>query len=162
MNYEVIAFWSQIAGFVFFVAAFVWAWQKWLMPAIAKGQESSNERIALSERHRDEAKAAVALLQYEVEGAERDAEAIKARAAEQAKHDFDAIIAEAKEEGARTIKNAEGELDRARASARDAMRIELLEKALLRARDEAAKRVDAAENAKLVDAFIASLSEHDR
>jgi F0F1-type ATP synthase membrane subunit b/b' len=162
MNYEVIAFWSQIAGFVFFVVAFVWAWQKWLMPAIAKGQQSSNEKIALSERHRDEAKAALSLLQYEAEGAARDAEAIKARAAEQAKHEYDAAIAEAKADGERTIKNAEGELDRARASARDAMRIELLEKALLRARDEAANRVDAAENAKLVDAFIASLSEHDR
>jgi membrane protein implicated in regulation of membrane protease activity len=59
MNYDAIAFWSQIAGFVLFALALVWAWNKFLTPALATSAKASNERVALAERHREEMHAAV-------------------------------------------------------------------------------------------------------
>jgi F0F1-type ATP synthase membrane subunit b/b' len=55
------------------------------------------------------------------------------------------------------LRNAGLEFDRAMAAATERLRDELAGKALDRARDLAAARVDASENAALVDRFISSL-----
>lgn len=158
MNYDAVAFWSQIAGFLLFVVALVWAWNTWLAPAIGAAQRAGNERIALAERHRDEMRAALEALRLEIEGARRDGRAMVARVRERARHEHDAIVAEAKEAGERLIRNAEGELGRARAAARERLREEFAAKALSLAQQSAAKRVDAATNARLVQEFLGSLS----
>ncbi len=159
MNYEAIAFWAQIGGFVAFVAFVVWAWGKWLTPAIAKAAEQGNERIAVAERHRDEMNAAVEALKGELEGALLDAQTAKERAADRAVYERDAILAEAKDAGERSLKNAGGELDRRRAEARAKMREELADRALEIARSQAQTRISPVSNKALIESFVHTL-EH--
>jgi len=157
MDYDAIAKWSQVVGFVLFAAATVWVWIKFLTPAIRTAQANTNRHIAEAERHRDEAKGALEALRHEIEGAKHDASLIRARGEEQARREASAIVAEAREAGERVLRNAQGELDRARTSAREAMRAEFAEKALHLALTDAPARVDAATNAQLVERFARSL-----
>ncbi|HET9031206.1 MAG TPA: hypothetical protein VFN49_13620 [Candidatus Aquilonibacter sp.] len=159
MDYEQIAKWSDIISAILFLAVMVWLWMKYIAPAVLSAQENQNRQLAEAERHRDEAKAAIDLLRQEIEGAKRDAQLIAERAASQAQHEAEAMIADAKAAGDRALRNAHGELDRARAAGREQFREELAAKALELARREAEARVDANTNARLVDRFVASL-EH--
>ncbi len=161
MNYEAIATWSQVLSSVLFLAVLVWMWVKFIQPAVVTAQEAHNARVREAQRHRDEAKAAVETLHKEIEGARRDAEAIRQRAGEQAARERDEIVAEARSEGERLLQSARGELDRARAAARDQVRGELLEKALALATSDARARIDEAVNAALVDRFVRTV-DHDR
>ncbi|MBV8116522.1 MAG: ATP synthase F0 subunit B [Candidatus Eremiobacteraeota bacterium] len=155
--YIQVAIWSQVISAALFMGVLLWLWFKFIQPAILAAQERYNKQIAEAERHRDEAKATLDVLHNEIDGAAHDAELIRARAEAQATHEYDATIAEAREAGERAVANANGEFDRALAAARDRLRVDLLDKALERARREAARRVDAALNAKLVDRFVGSL-----
>ncbi len=155
--YVHIALWSQVVAAVLFICFLVWIWVKYLQPAILAAQERQNKQIAEAERHRDEAKAMLDLLRTQITGAEHDAEAIKQRAVAQAKREYDASVAEATEAGERALANAKGELGRARVSARDNLRHEILDRALLQAHQDAERRVDAQTNARLVNEFLRSL-----
>lgn len=157
IDYDAIAKYSQVVGFVLFAAATVWVWMKFLAPAIRSAQANTNRQIAEAERHRDEAKGALDALRREIEGAKHDASLIRARGEEQARREASAIVAEARESGERSLRNAQGELDRARAAAREAMRAEFAEKALRLALADAPSRIDAATNAELVERFSRSL-----
>ena len=159
--YVQVAIWSQVVSAVLFLGVLVWMWFKFLQPAIMAAQERYNKQIAEAERHRDEAKATLDLLQNEIGGAAHDAELIAARAASQASGEYDATVAEAREAGERALRNAQAEFARALAAARERLRVELLDKALDRARGEAARRVDASENARLVERFAVSLERGD-
>ena len=163
INYEQVAVWSYVLSAVLFVAVMIVIWIKWIQPAVLAAQANNNKQIAEAERHRDEAKAALEALRLEIGGAERDAQLIRDRANSQGKHESEATIAEAKQAGERALRNAAGELERARAAAREQLREELLDKALASARAEATKRVDGTVNAKLVNRFVSSLTtEADR
>ena len=155
--YVQAAAWSQIVASVLFIVVLLWLWLKFIQPAILAAQENANKRIAEAERHRDEAKAALDRLHNGENTANEDARAIRERIAERAQREAEAAVAEAREAGERALENAAGEYDRAMTSARERLRIELLEKALNRARDEAVRRVDAAANERLVNAFVSSL-----
>lgn len=155
--YVSIALWSQVVAAVLFIGFLVWIWVKYLLPGILTAQERQNKQIAEAERHRDEAKATLDLLRNQIDGAALDAEAIKRRAVAQAKREYDASVAEAKEAGERALANARGELARARASARDQLRRDILDRALVQARQDAERRVDASANARLVNNFLGSL-----
>jgi F0F1-type ATP synthase membrane subunit b/b' len=157
MNYEEIAKWSDIISAILFVVVLVYLWVKYIQPAVLAAQEKSNALIAEAERHRDEAKAALGVLQREVESAKHDAELIRQRAQEQAKREAAAMVADAKATGERALHNAQGELERARAAARQTVRVELAEKALDLARKQAGARVDGTVNTKLVQSFVAAL-----
>jgi F-type H+-transporting ATPase subunit b len=159
LNYEEIAKWSDILSAILFLAVLVWLWMKYIAPAVMNAQANQNRQLAEAERHRDEAKAALELLRQEIEGAKHDAQLIEQRAADQAKHEAEVTVNEAKEAGERALRSAQGELARARAAAREQLREELASKALELARREAETRVDGGVNAKLVDRFVASL-EH--
>lgn len=159
MNYEEIAKWSDIISALLFLAVMVWLWMKYIAPAVLGAQANQNRLLAEAERHRDEAKAALDLLRQEIEGAKHDAQLIAQRANDQAKHESDVTASEAKEAGERVLRNAQGELERARVAAREQLREELAAKALDLARREAENRVDGGVNARLVDRFVASL-EH--
>ena len=154
MNYDQIAFWSQIAGFVLFTGALVWAWNKFLTPALAASAKASNDRVALGERHRDEMYAAVDSLRHAIDGAKLDAQAMMERVKERAQHERAAILAEAKDAGERALRNADLELARARMAAREQLRDALAEKALEIARTSANMRIDSTANARLVQEFI--------
>lgn len=157
--YVRIALWSQVVASVLFIAFLVWIWVKYLQPAVLAAQERQNKQIAEAERHRDEAKATLDLLRNQINGAAHDAEAIKHRAVAQAQREFDAAVAEAKDAGERALTNAGGELDRARASAREQLRREILDRALAQARQDAERRVDVSTNARLVSDFLGSLEK---
>ncbi len=159
--YVQVAIWSQVVSAGLFLGVLVWLWFKFLQPAIMAAQERYNKQIAEAERHRDEAKATLDLLQREIGGASRDAEAIAVRAAAQAAGESQATVAEAREAGERALRNAQAEFARALAAARDTLRVELLDKALQRARGDAGRRVDAPTNARLVDRFVGSLERGD-
>lgn len=158
MNYDLIAFWSQIAGFVLFAVFLVWAWMQWLAPALDAAQASSNERITLAEKHRDDMQAALEVLRHEIDGAHRDADAMMERVQELVQHESERIIREAKAAADRTLANASQELVRARGAARARMREEMASRALDEARLEASRRIDGSTNKHLLDEFVRSLS----
>ncbi|HEY1653596.1 MAG TPA: hypothetical protein VGF86_00615 [Candidatus Tumulicola sp.] len=159
--YVQIAIWSQVVSAVLFLIVLVWMWFKYLQPAILDAQDRHNKQIAEAERHRDEAKATLELLQSEIEGATHDAELIRRRADAQAAREYETAVAEAREAGERALRGAQAEFARALAAARDRLRIELLDKALVLAREEAARRVDPVTNARIVDRFVGSLERAD-
>ena len=159
MNYDEIAKWSQVVSALVFYVVLVWMWMKFLAPALKTAQENQNKLIAEAERHRNEAKSALDALGVEIEGAKRDAKLIRERAEEQARDEASAIVTEARTSGDRAMRNAQGEIDRARAEGRDALRAAFAEKALDLARRDAQARVDGSVNTQLVNAFTASL-EH--
>ena len=155
--YLQIAVWSQVVSAVLFMGVLVWLWFKFIQPAILAAQARYNKQVAEAERHRDEAKAMLDLLRNDVDGARHDAELITSRADGQATREYEAILAETRDAGERGVQGAQGEFARSLASARDRLRVELLDKALRQARDETSRRVDAALDAQLVDRFAASL-----
>lgn len=162
MNYESVALWSEVISAAAFVAALIWVWAKYIQPAVTRAQENANARIAEAERHRDEAKAQLERLERSIADAQRDAAAIKERVREQASGETQAIVGEARDAGERALRNARGELDRARAAARVTYRDELLESALQQARAEAAERVDDRVNRELLAGFLTSLEHGGR
>jgi F0F1-type ATP synthase membrane subunit b/b' len=162
MNYTLIAEYSQIASSILFVVVMVWIWNKFIQPAIVVAQQNQNAKLAEAERHRDEAKAVLESLHGELGAAQSDAEAIKQRVAAQAELEREAVVREAREAGERAVRNAQGELARSRAAARERLRDELLERALGIARVTATERVDATVNRDLVTSFLGSLEHGGR
>lgn len=154
-----IAVWSQVVSSIVFIAVLVFMWFRWLLPVFLAAQERSNRQIAEAERHRDEVKAALETLRSEIATAQHDARLIVARAGDHGEHERQALVAEATDAGERALRDAGRELDRARATARQRLRDELLDRALRLARDDAKQRLDAAGNARLIDSFVGSLHE---
>lgn len=157
MDYVRIAEYSQIASSVLFLAVMIWIWVKLIQPAVLTAQQNANARIAQAERHRDEAKAALAGLQADIDAAHGDAQRMKDRVATQSQAEREAVLREAREAGERAVTNAQGEMGRARAAARAQYRDELLERALSMARAQAETRVDATVNQRILSSFLASL-----
>jgi F0F1-type ATP synthase membrane subunit b/b' len=157
--YDKVSIASQFFSAIAFAGVMVWIWFKMIAPAIQTAQENENKGIALTELHLEESRQAVGLLHQEIDGAARDAEAIRKRAAELAAFEREAALADAKEQGERTLRNAAGELDRARAAGRDRLRTELVDRALEIAKSRAVARVDAPTDAKLIQSFVASVEK---
>lgn len=155
--YVRLALYSQVVSAVVFIVVLVWMWFKWIVPVIMSAQARTNQQIAEAERHRDEAKVALTVLHEEMEGARRDAGLIVDRAQTHARHEREAALAEATAAGERHVREAQGELDRARAAARQRLRDDLVANALQIARDEAPARLGAAGERRLIDAAIGSI-----
>jgi F-type H+-transporting ATPase subunit b len=147
--YEALATYSQVVASGLFIIALVVIWNKYLAPAVVASQARKNAELVEAERRRDEAAAAVEAAQREAARADDEARAIRARAEADAARVRERILADAKAEGERLVRNAEGELERGRAAAREALRADLLEKAMSIARD-AARHLDDATNRRLV------------
>ena len=157
MNYGEIARWSVVASSLAFAIVLIWGMRKFAIPAIAAANEAKNQELAQAEARLAEIRSHVERLRGSSADAESDAAAIRARGEEQAQREAEAALAEARSAGERALRNAQGELERARAAARQSLQNELLEKALARARGEAAKRVTPAVNSELVDRFVNTL-----
>jgi F0F1-type ATP synthase membrane subunit b/b' len=155
--YLEISIWSQVASSILFIGALVFIWNKWIMPVVLAAQAQSNAQIAQSERHRDEAKEALVALREEIETAQRDSLLIGQRAEVHAQRERDALLKDATEAGERALRDAGGELARARAAARLRLRGELLDRALQIARHDAVQRVGPAVDSRLVERFVGSL-----
>lgn len=147
--YEKLATGSQIVASVLFLVVLVILWRKYIAPAVLASQARKNAELADSEARRDAARAEIDVARAEIAKAEEEARAIAARAQTDASRTREKILASARAEGERLTRNADGELDRARAAARDALRTELLEKAMQIAR-EASLHLDESTNRRLV------------
>ena len=157
MNLELLAQWSQIAGAAIFVVVTIVVWRRWIAPAVQSYQDAKNADLAAAEARRDR-------MQSEADEARVDAEQAEAEArmiGERAKSDADAerkrILAEAQEESERLVRNANGEIARARMAARERLRIEFIEKALIRARSQAVDTLDDAANESLIEETVDTL-----
>jgi F0F1-type ATP synthase membrane subunit b/b' len=157
MNLEQLAMWSQIAGAVIFLIVTVLIWQKYIAPAVKGYQASKNAELAEAEARRERMRADVAAARGDIETAEAEAGMIRERVASAVEHDRARTIEEAKAEAARIVRNAEGELERARLAARDRLRVEFIEKALAKARADAPQRVSDTVNEKLVGETVDDL-----
>jgi len=151
--YEQLAVWSQIVASILFIGVLIYGWVRFIAPAVVKSQEQKNAELLEAEQRRDEAKATLQTAQREALEADNDVRAIAERAAHDATDLRTRIVDEARAEGTWHVKNAEGELDRSRAAARQQLRDELLEKAMGIARD-AARKLDDATDRRLVDEAI--------
>jgi len=156
-KFEEIAKWSQIVCAIVFLLFLIWAIRKYIGPAIDAATKARNAELAAAEKHRDAVQAAVAVARGEVEAADRDALSIVSRAKSDAVREREDILAAAKADGERVVRNAEGELERARMAARASLREEFVRKALASARTAAAARVDATMNSQLVGTTIDSV-----
>lgn len=157
MTYEAIAEWSQVVSALLFIGALVFMWIKFLQPAVLAAQAAQNARVIEAERHRDQARAALEGLRADIDEAQRDAVSIKDRAGSLIGAERESALREAREAGERALKDAQGELARARAAAAMQLRDELIEKALAQAKETAVRRVDDSAERKLVGSFVRSL-----
>lgn len=148
--WEVVAQWSEIIGGLAFIVVSIWMFRKWLLPVIVRTTEVKNAELLDAEKHRDELRQRVLEAQARVAQADREAVDISTRAVNDAQREHELIVNEGRREGTVLLQNANGELERARLAARIRLRIELIEKALMRAREIAVERVDESLNAKLV------------
>ncbi len=155
--YVQVAIWSQVASTVLFFAALVYIWVRWLQPTVLAVQERSNQQITEAEHRRDIAREALQALRDEIEGARADAVLIHTRAQTQGDAERRALLDEARQAGERVLRNARGELTRAREAARTRLRDEMLARALRETRSEAQRRIDKATNEKIVDHFLVAL-----
>lgn len=156
--FQQVALWSQVAGAIAFVVVVILLFRKYLMPAVKANQEARNAEIAEAEARCERLKAELAKARADLATAELDAAEIRHRVALVEKREREKLLGEAKHEGERLVSNAQGELARARMAAMDRLRIELIEKALQRARVEAAARVDDATNSRLVESVLDDLT----
>lgn len=154
MSLDQLAIYSQFAGAIIFVIVAVWLFRTFVLPALEKYQAAQNALLSEAEARREKMKADVGAARGEVEIAGREASAIEQRATADAATEHDRVVAAAKDDAARIVRNAEGELERARMSARAALREELVRKALESARTAATARVDAQTNSRLVGTTI--------
>jgi F-type H+-transporting ATPase subunit b len=155
--FEQVALWSQVAGAVVFLLALIVIFRKYMVPAVVANQQARNAEIAEAETRRARMQAEAAKARIEVETADRDAAEIRSRIETIAARDRAQQLAAAKADGERVVRNAEGELERARYAARERLRVEFIEKALAKARAEAPARVDDATNRSLVESTVADL-----
>jgi F-type H+-transporting ATPase subunit b len=160
--FEEVALWSQVAGAIAFLVVAILLFRKYLVPAVAANERARNEQLTSAEARRDALRAEAEAARGELAAAERDAGVIDTRGREDAETERQHLLAEARSEGERLVRNAEGELARARVAASDRLRIEFIEKALQRARAEAPQRLSTTANAQLVDATVDTLAQgHD-
>jgi F-type H+-transporting ATPase subunit b len=155
--YEQIALWSQILGSAAFVAVLVYVFRRFIAPAVTASQVRKNAELVESEQRRDAARADVDVAKGELETAQQEARGITERAVLDGKRERERLIAEAKSEGERLVRNAEGELARGREAAREALRDQLLERALTVARESAPRRIDERKDHELVEAVLAAI-----
>jgi F-type H+-transporting ATPase subunit b len=156
--FDTVALWSQVAGAIAFLVVVVLLFRKYLMPAVKANQDARNAEIAEAEARRERINTELAQARAGLTRAEQDAAEILARVVVLESREREKLLAEARHEGERLIHNAQGELERARLAARDRLRIELIEKALIKARAEAARRIDPATDHRLVEATLDELT----
>ena len=157
MSLETLAQVSQIVGAVIFIIAAVAIWIKYIAPGVQAYQASKNAELAEAESRRERMRADVGTARTEVETADAAARTIRERVDAAAARDRAKALEDAQHEAERIVRNAEGELARARLAARDRLRVEFIEKALAKARADAPARITDATNRTLVESTVTDL-----
>lgn len=158
MSLETLAQVSQIVGAVVFVIAIVWIWNRFIAPGVKAYQQAKNAELAEAEARREHMRQDVEAARAEIARADEDCAEIRARIDVVSERDKRKTVEDARHEAERIVRNAEGELERARMAARNRLRIEFIEKALAKARDDAPSRIDAGMDRKLVDSTVNDLA----
>lgn len=156
--FENLALWSEVVGGFAFVIALIALFRRLLLPVIRSTEIAHNHELTTAEKRREALREEVARARERLEEATREAAAIAERARADAHREQESIISHARREGIAIIKNAEGELERARIASRDRLRVEFIDRALARARSLATERVDAALDARLVARTVDELT----
>jgi F0F1-type ATP synthase membrane subunit b/b' len=151
--YEGVAVYSQVVASILFIVVMVILWVRLVAPAVVASQARKNAELAEAEARRDKARDEIDDAQKEVRAAEEQVRTIVSRAQSDAARVAEKILSDANAEGIRAIKTADGELERGRSAARDALRADLLEKAITIARGASAG-LDAATDKRLVDETV--------
>ncbi len=162
MSLETLAQFSQIIGAVVFLIAIVWIWSKFIAPGVKSYQQAKNAELAQAEARREQMRKDVEAARAEVAGADEDCREIRARIDIVNERDKRKTVELAKHEAERIVRNAEGELERARLAARDRLRIEFIEKALAKARADAPARVTGSTDRALVQSTVDDLARGRR
>lgn len=156
--WERVAQWSEIIGGLAFIVVAIWMFRKWVLPFIVRTTERKNAEILDAEKYRDELRGRVEVAHGKIAEADREAVDIGSRAVNDAQLEHEAILNDGRRQGTLLLQNANGELERARFAARTKLRIEFIEKALVRAREIARERVDDSVNAQLVRRTVDELT----
>ena len=162
MSLEALAQVSQIVGAIVFLIAIVWIWNRFIAPGVKTYQEAKNAELAEAEARRDHMRSDVEAARAEIARADDDCAEIRARIDTASERDKRKAIEDARHEAERIVRNAEGELERARLAARDRLRIEFIEKALAKARGDAPARISATADRKLVEETVDDLARGHR
>ncbi len=157
MNYEAIALWSQVVAAVVFAALIVIGFMRFLTPSIEHMTAAKNDEIQQNEKRRDEAVQRANAARAEIAEAATDAARIKEHIERDSRRDAAIIVATAHSEAQRLVRNAHAEYERSRASSRDRLRIEMIDKALSAARKTVLARIDEKAEVTLVGRFIDEL-----
>lgn len=154
--YAQVALWSTVGGALAFIGCIMYGWIRFIAPAVIAAQERKNAELVEAEARRDALKAEVEVAKGELAVADADVVAIATRARRDAERLRQTIVDDARSEGKRLVRNAEGELDRSRLTAREALHHELLTLALQHAR-EAAAVLEEPTQRRLIERTVASL-----
>ncbi len=160
MDYETIAVWSRIISTVLVLGLIYWIFRRYLAPAITSAQQARNAEISSAEGRRDTAKAEIETAKRELDQAKREAATMRENGTHTGERERTRLVADAEEAGKRSLRNAQGELARQRAAARDRLRFELIDRALARARADATLRINAGANLRLVEATVSRLERN--
>ena len=158
--YESLAVWSQVFGSIAFLGVLVFLFVRFVSPAVRASQERKNAELAEAERRRDAARGDVDAARAERAAAQATAADILERGARDGERERRRLIEEANAEGQRLIRNAEGELGRARYAARARLRQELIAKAVEIAQG-AATRLSPDENATVIGGVLQAIERNE-
>jgi F0F1-type ATP synthase membrane subunit b/b' len=158
--YESLAVWSQVLGSFAFIIVLVWLFVRFVAPAVVASQQRKNAELAEAERRRDAARLDVEAARAERTSADASVAGILDRAKRDSERERERLVADANAEGERLIRNAEGELGRARYAARSRLRTELIAKAVEIAQ-AAAERLDADENAAVIRRVLQAIERNE-
>ena len=153
---------AKTISFAIVVLLGVWAFQRAGKPWLAANQEALNKSIADAEAERRAAESAVAAAQASIVDAQRNAERMVTVAEAQAATLAIDERSKAQIRAKRMLDHADGELDRERNRVRAQLLFETVESAFDRAKLIAAREVDAAQQRRLVDRFVADLEASRR
>jgi F0F1-type ATP synthase membrane subunit b/b' len=156
-NYPAYAVWSVVASSIIFAAVIVWIFQKFLTPAVAAAQKTRNEEIAAMERKRDKALADLDDARFQQRKLEEALAEMRLRAQSDAQREREHIVQDARDDGERLVRNADGELDRVRAAGQAELRKSLITKAIHRTRERAMHEVNSEVDSRLVMNFAHAL-----
>lgn len=160
--FEELARWSEILGAIAFLVVAYLLFRRFMLPMVEAAAVSRNAELVNAERRREQLRAEVSTARAHLEEVSREALSIRERGRADAQREHEHIVAEGYAEGTRLLLNARGELERGRIVARDHLRVELIERALGRARSIATEKVDAALNNRLVNRTVDELAGGSR
>ncbi len=160
--FEALARRSEVGGGVAFLIAAYLLFRKFMLPMVEGAAVARNADLVNAERRREQLRSDVSAARAHLEEVSREALSIRERGRADAQRERERIVAEGHAEGTRLLLNARGELERGRIVARDQLRIELIERALARARTIASEKVDDALNSRLVARTVDELAGGSR